>query len=101
MIKLQSALFVHRHFNKKLPTHFNKNTNLQNYFTNVNTCHSIATRKQACGLNYHIPRYRSSKLQRSIKYKGVKIWNSTPFEIRKFDLKKFKMAFKDLYLKSY
>ena len=32
MIKLQSALFVHRHFNKKLPI------NLQNYFTNVNTC---------------------------------------------------------------
>ena len=29
MIKLQSALFVHRHFYKKLPT------NLQNYFTNV------------------------------------------------------------------
>ena len=32
MIKLQSALFVHRHFNKKLPI------NLQNYFANVNTC---------------------------------------------------------------
>ena len=77
----------YRHFNKKLPT------NLQNYFTNVNTCHSIATRRQACGLNYHIPRYRSSKLQRSIKYKGVKIWNLTLLEIRKFNL--------DLYLKSY
>ena len=68
MIKLQTALFVHRHFNKKLPT------NLQSYFTNVNTCHSIATRMQACGLNYHIPKYRSSKLQHSIKCKGVKIW---------------------------
>ena len=90
MIKLQSAPFVHRHFNKKLPT------NLQNYFTNVNTCHSIATRRQACGLNYHIPRYRSSKLQRSIKYKGVKIWNSTPLEIRNFNLKKFKKSLKDL-----
>ena len=95
MIKLQSALFVHRHFNKKLPT------NLQNYFTNVKTSHSIATRRQACGLNYYIPRYRSSKLQRSIKYKGVKIWNSTPLEIRKFNLKKFKKSLKDLYLKSY
>ena len=48
MIKLRTALFVHRHFNKKLPT------NLQSYFTNVNTCHSIATRRQACGLDYHI-----------------------------------------------
>ena len=95
MIKLQSALFAHRHFNKKLPT------NLQNYFTNVKTCHSIATRRQACGLNYYIPRYRFSKLQRSIKYKGVKIWNSTPLEIRKFNLKKFKKSLKDLYLKSY
>ena len=91
MIKLQTALFVHRHFNKKLPT------NLQSSFTNVNTCHSIATRRQACALNYHIPRYRSSTLQRSIKYKGVKIWNSTPLEIRKFNLKKFKKSLKDLY----
>ena len=57
IIKLQSALFVHRHFNKKL------STNLQNYFTNVNTCHSIATRRQACGLNYHTPRYRSVVLK--------------------------------------
>ena len=95
MIKLQAALFVHPHFIKKLPT------NLQSYFTNVNTCHSIATRRQACGLNYHIPKYRSSKLQRSIKYKGVKIWNSTPLEIRKFNLKKFKKSLKDLHLKSY
>ena len=95
MIKLQSALFVYRHFNKKL------RTNLQNYSINVNACHSIATCRQACGLNYHIPRYRSSKLQRSIKYKGVKIWNSTPLEIRKFNLKKFKKSLKDLYLKSY
>ena len=67
MIKLQTAQFVHRHFNKQLPP------SLQSYFTNVNTCHSIATRRLACGLNYHIPRYISSKLQRSIKYKGVKI----------------------------
>ena len=95
MIKLPSALIVRRHFNKKLPT------NLQNYFTNVKTCHSITTRRQACGLNYYIPRYRSSKLQRSIKYKGVKIWNSTPLEIRKFNLKNFKKSLKDLYLKSY
>ena len=95
MIKLQSALFVHRHFNKKLPT------NLQNYFTNVKTCHSTATRRLACGLNYYIPRYRSLKLQRSMKYKGVKIWNSTPLKIRKFNLKKFKKSLKDLYLKSY
>ena len=95
MIKLQTALFVHRHFNNNLPINF------QGYFTNVNTCHSIATRRQACGLNYHIPRCRSSKLQRSIKYKGVKIWNSTPLEMRKFNLKKFKKSLKNLYLKSY
>ena len=80
MIKLQTALFVHRHFNNNLPINF------QGYFTNVNTCHSIATRRQACGLNYHIPRCSSSKLQRSIKYKEVKIWNSTPLEMRKFNL---------------
>ena len=32
----------------------------------------------------YIPRYRSNKLQRSLKYQGVKVWNSIPPEIRNF-----------------
>ena len=56
MIKFQTALFVHSHYNSKLPPI------LQSYYANVNTCHLIATRQQACGLNYHIPRYRTSTL---------------------------------------
>ena len=53
MIKIQTTLFVHSHYNNKLPP------NSQSYFTNVNACHSYATRWQACELNYHIPRFRS------------------------------------------
>ena len=34
MIKIKTALFVHSHYNNKLPP------NLQSYFTNVNACHS-------------------------------------------------------------
>ena len=67
MIKIQTALFVHSHYNNKLPP------DLQSYFTNVNACHSYATRWQACELDYHIPRFKSLKAQRSIKYMGVKI----------------------------
>ena len=95
MIKLQTTLFVHSHYNNKLLP------NLQSYFTYVNACHSYATRWQACELNYHIPRFRSLKAQRSIKYMGVKIWNSIPLEIRKLHSKKFKKSLKEFYLKSY
>ena len=32
----------------------------------------------------NLPRYRTTKLQKYIKYHGVKVWNSIPQEIRSF-----------------
>ena len=87
--KLHIAMFVHRHFNNDLPT------NLRGYFTNDNTYHSISTRRRTIGYNYHLPRYRSSKLQRSIKYLGVSVWNAIPFDIRKCNSRRFKRKFKN------
>ena len=37
----------------------------------------------------YIPRYRSNKLQRSLKYQGVKVWNSIPPEIRNSSSRSF------------
>ena len=95
MVKLQIAMFVHRHFNNDIPS------NLRGYFTNVNKYHSIATRRQTIGYNYHIPRYRSSKLQRSIKYLGVSVWNAIPVDIRECYSRRFKRKFKNLIIEGY
>ena len=90
MVKMQLGMLVRRHFNNDLPS------NLIGYFTNANKSHSIATRRHTIGYNYHIPRYRSSKLQRSIKYLGVSVWNSIPLDIRKCYSRSFKKRFKKL-----
>ena len=37
----------------------------------------------------YIPRYRSNKLQRSLKYQSVKVWNSIPPEIRNSSSRSF------------
>ena len=95
MVKLQIAMFVHRHFSNDIPS------NLRGYFTNVNKYHSIATRRQTIGCNYHIPRYRSSKLQRSIKYLGVSVWNAIPVDTRKCYSRRFKRKFKNLIIEGY
>ena len=95
VVKLQITMFVHRHFNNDVPS------NLRSYFTNVNKYYSIAIRRQTIGYNYHIPRYRSSKLQRSIKYLEVSVWSAIPVDIRKCYSRKFKRKFKKLKIKGY
>ena len=39
----------------------------------------------------YIPRYCTKRMQKSIRYLGVKIWNDTPFEIQNLPKQWFKM----------
>jgi len=58
-------------FNKKqLPTNFFYNQ----YFKETNEVYSKQT-KSLTTQNYFIPRYKTNKLQRSIRYQGSKLWN--------------------------
>ena len=91
MIKFQTALFVH------IVTTTVSYLQIYGIILQTFTFHSIATFLQACGLNFHNPRYKTSKLQRSIKYEGVKIWNSIPLELGKLNTRKFKNSLKDFF----
>ena len=62
----------------------------QNYFQKVETIHNKSTRNSLTNDSFFLPRYNSRRLLQSIRYKGVKIWNSIPLKIRKSTLSLFK-----------
>ena len=74
--KHKVASFMYKPSNKSTPQTFT------NYFVKTDSAHSTETRQQSDG-NFCIPRYRTSRLRRSIKYSGVKIWHSISPEIKK------------------
>ena len=66
LIKLETSKLM---FNfDKLPNCFTK------YFKKVSEIHSRVTRSSDNNMLY-LPKYRSNRLQRSLKYRGVKVWN--------------------------
>ena len=68
------------------------------YFCKTNERSSQATRQSSDCNNLNILRYRpTNKLQRCIKYQGVRIWNCIPTNIRAFSHKKFKYSNKNFY----
>ena len=52
-----------------------------NYFRKIKQVHNRSTRSSDKNLLY-LPRYRSNRLQRSVKFRGVKVWNDIPFELK-------------------
>ena len=49
----------------------------------------------------YIPRFRSNRLQNSIRYQGVKIWNSIPHSIRLLSPISFNVKLKNFFVESY
>ena len=61
-----------------------------NYFKKKHQVSIRHTRQSKDKDNLYIPKYRSNRLQRSIKYQGVKIWNNIPSEIKRRSFNSFK-----------
>jgi len=55
--------------NNFLSLSFNK------YFVLVKSVHNTTTKNSLKPNQLYIPKYKSSRLQRSIKYRGAMIWN--------------------------
>ena len=94
---LETAKFVHLHFLKKL------SPQLSNIF--VKTC-KISTRqtRSTCpshNLSLYKPRFQTARLQRSITYKGVKVWNAIPTNIQTETPRLFKTKLKKHILDNY
>ena len=75
LIKLETAKFMNSFDNNALPPHFG------NYFRKIKQVDNRSTRSSDGNLLY-LPRYRSNRLQRPIKFRGVKVWNDIPSELK-------------------
>ena len=70
------------------------------YFKKVDKVHNCATRS-SFHKNYFLPRFKTKKTQRSIKFQSVLIWNKIDLEIRKLHYKKFCNKYKTILLQKY
>ena len=87
LFKLETAKFMHQFSDKSLPAPFEK------YFTRTTFVHRHSTRKSERN-DYFLPHFSTSRLQRSIKFSGVKIWNSIPNKLKNLSLKNFISEYK-------
>ena len=94
---LETAKFVHLHFLKKLPPQ------LSNMFVKTSKISTRLTRSTSPSnnLSLYIPRFQTARLQRSIKYKGVKVWNAIPSNIQTETPRLFKSKLKKHILGNY
>ena len=95
---------VYKHEIAKFMFNCNKtltSTPFSNFFQKTNQVSNRSTRLLAEQDNLYIPRYRNNRLQRRIKYEGVKIWNLTPKEIKKSTYNIFKNNYKKYLLSLY
>ena len=74
--------------------------NLSQYFTLTSDIHKLNTRS-CFSDTYYLPRFKTNKLQDSIKFTGVTVWNKIPNEIKNCSLnvflKKLKIFILDIY----
>ena len=94
LYKLETAKFMHQFLNKSLPALFEK------YFTCTTFVHRYSTRISESN-DYFLPHFFTSRLQRSIRFSGVKIWNSIPCKFKNISLKKFISEYKLHLIKQY
>ena len=87
LYKLETAKFMHQFLDKSLPASFEK------YFTHTTFVHCHSTRTSERN-DYFLPHFSTSRLQHSIRFSGVKIWNSIPCKFKNLSLKKFISEYK-------
>ena len=76
LLRQETAKFMYKFIHKQLPVPF------ENYFNSVLAINKRSTRASQRKNQLYIPRFRTNRLQRSIKYRGVKVWNDIPNEIK-------------------
>ena len=76
LLSQETAKFTYKFIHKQLSFQFD------NYFNSLLAINKRSTRASQMKNQLYIPRFRTNRLQRSIKYRGVKIWNDRPNEIK-------------------
>ena len=97
LYKFEIAKLVHDFLHDKLPSSsvfshlFQKSLQISHRFI----------RSSSNKNKLHIPLYRTNRLQRSIRYQGVSVWNSIPMEIQNLPKHSFKVKLKEYLLQLY
>ena len=81
--------------NRKLPPSFS------GYFDKSCDVSNCSTRTSKDPYNLYKLLFYNNRMQRSIEYQGVKIWNSLPQSIQKLPKTSFKIKLKSFLLQSY
>ena len=76
LLSQETAKFMYKFIHKQLPVQFH------NYFSSVLAINKRSTRASQKKNQLYLPRFRTNRLHRSIKYRGVKVWNDIPNEIK-------------------
>ena len=95
LYKFETAKLVHDYMNRKLPPSFS------GYFNKSCDVSNCSTRTLDNLYNLYKPLFHNNRMQRSIKYQGVKIWNFLPQSIQKLPKISFKIKLKLFLLQSY
>ena len=94
LFDFEVAKLMHQIIHKKSPNNF------ESYFTYSSNISAYSTRQKSVNLLF-LPRFHTSRTQRSIKCIGSKIWNSIPYDIRILPFTKFKFSYKFHLLSKY
>ena len=90
------AKLVFHHYHQRLPLLLSK------LYIKTNQVSQKCTRSSSTANTLHIPFYKTIRLQKSIRYQGVKIWNEIPTSIKtKQSFKRFKVSYKNYLLNKY
>ena len=92
LYKLETAKFMHQFSDKSLIEKY-FTCIIEKYFTCITFVHRHSTRTSERN-DYFLPHFSTSRLQRSIRFFGVKIWNSIPSKFKNLSLKKFISEYK-------
>ena len=92
LLTFETAKFMYKYTKNSLPETFT------NYFSYVKDIHDRNTRSSAIPNQLYIPKYRSSRLQRTIKYRGVKVWNDIDSDLQNFSFHTFKKLIKKVLI---
>ena len=74
--------------------------NLSQYFALTSDIHKLNIRSSSSD-TYYLPRFKTNKLQHSIKFTGVKMWNKTQNESKNCSLNVFHKKFQTSILDNY
>ena len=83
------AKLMHQPTSLKLPPCFTS------IFTNISDIHARNTRSKS-KINFFLPKYSTTRCQKSIRFQGPKIWNSLSIELRNQPFSKFKSNLRKL-----